>query len=182
MSDIFVSVQAGDVSNACYRSEQERYLDYLLKTVWKVRLGDTTGILIQEAQPAVEDNDKIWYKRASDGGLEWPALPFAWNINYSQWLATHPIPPGDNGLRIWIGAAVDIDDYDGGETAGISPSTGPMWEIVTDFNDRIPAGVGTNVAAVNTDYDIFPAAASGGPVQARGVYLIQRTARIYYRR
>jgi len=186
MSQIFVIPQLGFVgANPCYPNEQARYLDFMTKTQWVIPLGVQVGIIIADSQPAVEDNDKLWYKLDSaTGGLAVP-VPFVYSTVYGQWVARNPREAVTGERMVWVGSEADLWSHDGGDGTdpgafAPTPTTGAMWEADADFADRVPAGVGANIATVSTDYDLLPAAASGGDAQLRGVYIAKRTARIFY--
>ena len=82
--------------------------------------------------------------------------------------------------QIWIGTLTSLETYDGGESGTISQSTGAFWENDALFSDKWPLGVGVTALLPATDYTVFDVGTPAGP-QARGVYVIKRTARIYRR-
>lgn len=57
------------------------------------------------------------------------------------WLSLHPLVSGLT--MIWTTALPTMSTFDGGDANPISPISGPMWEVVTTANARIPIGVGT---------------------------------------
>lgn len=59
------------------------------------------------------------------------------------WLAKHPIPTGFTILAPAGTTSADVDTLDGGEAGAVTPFTGPMWEIDTDFAAMFPIGTGT---------------------------------------
>ena len=83
MSDIIITPELANLGSPCYRSEQERYNDFMLRTVWKQRLGDMAGVLVQETTPSVDDQDKLWVKLGSDGGAIYTS-PLIWSTDYAQ--------------------------------------------------------------------------------------------------
>lgn len=180
MSDIIVSPSLGNVGeNPCYQNEQERYVDYMSKTVWAIPLGQLSGVWVSDIAPA--DDTNVWIKiNPSTGGMLIP-VPLIYSTGYGQWIGLHPKEAASDERSLWVGSLANLDLHDQGEVGAITDTTGPFWEVDANYADRVPAGVGPNIAAVATDYDIFANAVSGGPVQARGTYIIKRTARIFYR-
>lgn len=182
MSDIILVPNLGYVgANPCYNTEQDRYVDYMSKTVWTLPLGELSGVYVSDTPPA--DNSYVWFQiDPTTKGQVYPT-PFLYSTHYGQWIALYPVPALDNERRLWVGTPVELETYDGGAAGAVTDTTGPFWEIDTDFEDRIPGGVkaaGT-IAAVSTDYDANEAqTAAPNTVQVRGTYIIKRTARVYY--
>src|SRR5512139_1932713 len=97
--------------------------------------------------PAPEDQDKPWIKTDVSGNLEGV---YTYN---GVWVRPHPVPYASNYVAMWKGSEADLWAFDGGD--GTDPSTNPptdtsgaMWVRDTDFDFRIPLGVGTS----DTDY------------------------------
>lgn len=57
------------------------------------------------------------------------------------WLAQHPCVPGFT--MIWTTTLPNFTTFDGGDANALSPISGPMWEVVTDFAAKFPIGAGT---------------------------------------
>lgn len=183
MSDIIITPNLGNVGEIpCYPNEQARYVDFMSKTVWKIPLGLLTGVWVSDVAPA--DDTLIWYRlNASTNSMDLPT-PFIYSTFYGQWVALHPVPASGKQRSLWVGTPAELEVYDGGEVAAVSPTTGPFWEVDTDYEDRVPGGVkaaGT-IAAVATDYDVNEAQTSApNTVEVRGTYIIKRTARMFHR-
>lgn len=85
--------------------------------------------------PAPADQDKPWIRTESNGN---PAGLYV--FSGGSWIAKHPLPAG--AIIQWEGDISTINTFDGGETAAVSPTTGPMWEQVTELVGRFPVGAG----------------------------------------
>lgn len=182
MSETLVQAIIGDVGdNACYFKEQDRYRDYILKTVWKIETGITIGVITSEVEPSVEDRDKLWFKLGVDGGLDVP-VPLVYSATYARWVGRHPQQRGSGFAHmIWTGTTDQLKTFDGGSDAAVTPTTGPMWEVNAAFEDLFPVGVkaGGLIEAPLTSLEIFDDA-TPGPPSGVGVYFIRRTERIFY--
>jgi hypothetical protein len=96
--------------------------------------------------PAVADQDRPWLRLDAEGRPEG-----VYKFYNSQWVRPHLIPP-DSGFRdIWVGTPEELKTEDGGEDAAVGETTGPFWEIDTDFAARIPMGVGTTAGGQAID-------------------------------
>ena len=58
-----------------------------------------------------------------------------------------------NEVRIYKGTTTELETFDGGEAGAVGDWTGPMWEVDTDFQFKVPIGAGTN----SVTYDSNPA-------------------------
>jgi hypothetical protein len=90
--------------------------------------------------PAPADQDKPWIRTDASGyptGL--------WVYKGGFWLQKHPQVPGQ--VIMWEGDITTLDTFDGGESAVVSLTTGPMWERVTALNGRFPLGIGTQITS-----------------------------------
>jgi microcystin-dependent protein len=106
-----------------------------------------TGIIVSSSAPATTDQDKLWIK--TSGGN--PVRQFIWNGGRWRW--PHEIPNGDSRRWLFTGIESAIDTLDGGASGTASPAAGPFWERDTNYNDRIPIGVGASIATVvETNY------------------------------
>ena len=75
-----------------------------------------------------------------------------WIYDQGFWLRKNPVTAAYE-RRIYVGTTTDLLSYDGGDgTATATPTTGPMWEVDTEFEARFPVGVGaTSTAIVGED-------------------------------
>lgn len=125
-------------------------------------------------QPTVDNQDKPWIKTDASGNLI-GIFTFA----SGAWTRPHPIPAGPNGfVAMWAGDLADLDTFDGGTAGAVSATSGPFWTYLSDFDDKIPRGA-TATVPVNTNASQL-ASGSSATDQVRGIYFIQRTARVYY--
>lgn len=71
-----------------------------------------------------------------------------WIYDQSLWTRKNPVAAGGFDRRIFVGTTTDLLSYDGGDgTATATTTTGPMWEVDTEFEARFPVGVGAFVAS-----------------------------------
>jgi hypothetical protein len=70
-----------------------------------------------------------------------------WIFDQGFWLRKNPVTAAYE-RRIYVGTTTDLLSYDGGDgTATATSTTGPMWEVDTEFEARFPVGVGAFVAS-----------------------------------
>lgn len=86
--------------------------------------------------PAPADQDKPWIRTDAAGRID-----RVYNYSGGSWIARHPVAAG--AIIMWEGDITAVDTFDGGETAAVTATTGPMWERVTQLNAKFPIGVGT---------------------------------------
>lgn len=168
-----VQVQNAEFSAApCFASEQARLNAF--SALQYVELDDELfGLIVSPDQPSVEDQDKLWLQTDAFNN---PIQFFLFSSQYAAWLWPHPTPPSDPRLILYTGAAGDVDTLDGGDALAVTETTGPFWEIETEFTDRLPIGAGT--VPVNTNSQEFDDDTPNYP-EVRGVYFLSRTARKY---
>jgi hypothetical protein len=71
-----------------------------------------------------------------------------WIYDQGVWLYENPVAANGYDRRIFVGTTTDLLSYDGGDgTATATTTTGPMWEVDTEFEARFPVGVGAFVAS-----------------------------------
>lgn len=100
------------------------------------------GIIIQDDIPDAEDRDKLWIRTSS-------GKPVGLYIYSGGWCWPHACPAGGSERRLYVGTLESLKTYDGGVDEALSATTGPMWAEDTNFQFRIPMGVGTNGTAYN---------------------------------
>lgn len=129
----------------CFATDQERL-------TWFVENGFTafissayTGVIVQAAVPTADERGYVWYQVDGNNSYigEW-----IWSNATGGWVRPNPVGPNSSERRIWVGTTVDLETYDGGAAGVVSSSTGPMWEVDTDFAMRSPMGVGTFASGV----------------------------------
>ena len=143
---------------------------------------DLAQVVIGSNVPSVDQRDRIWFK-TSVTNLSICGI-FRWAPTYGLWVQNHwlfngCVPPTDK-REIYVGAAGNVDTYDGGEVAAVTDVTGPFWEIDTDFDDCWPIGVGATIATVGNTANVFDVSTPAVP-PAIGVYFLKPTGRIYER-
>jgi len=124
---------------ACFDSVSGLYNTFVNLTTAYVD-GDYSLFNFGDTEPSASDIDKPWIRTI--GGK--PDRIYVYIDG--GWLSKHPVPAivGDIGeRRMFVGAASDIDTYDGGSGGGVGTSSGPFWEKDTEFDARLPIGYGT---------------------------------------
>lgn len=179
MNDILIVPTLSDVGNSpCYPTEQARYIDFMTKTIWKLPMEQLTGLWVSDVAPA--DQSNLWLKL--DGTTGYPTRLYQYATGLGQWVCPYRIPALAKERMVWVGTPAELWAYDGGDgsdpASTVSISTGSFWEVDTNFADNVAGGVGTDVAAVDTSYDIV-ATGTGGP-EVRGVYYAKRTERNFH--
>jgi hypothetical protein len=180
MSDIIIVPNLGNVGlNPCYQTEQSRYLDFMTKTVWKLPLEQQTGVWVSDVAPT--DESQIWVKvNPSTGAIATPGGVY--RFVGGQWVGTNPVEPLTPYRALFAGTEQEVWSHDGGDgsdpaVSTPTPSTGAMWEVDTDFSDMVLGGVGLTIPRA-TNTALF--ATGTDTPSIRGIYVIKRTARLYY--
>lgn len=129
-----VPVNAGNLPQGfCPQSEQARINGYA--AVMTVALPAAGGSIIwSQTKPA--DTSQTWGQLDSLGR---PVRIYLFAAG--SWLSQHPQVPG--AIMLWNGTLPDFSVFDGGDTLGAGPTSGPMWAEVTDARARFPIHPGT---------------------------------------
>jgi hypothetical protein len=153
----------------CFSSEQDRFNTFA--AYLQAVLPGTYSTFVKSAStPSVDDQDKPWIKINADG-----SLVGVYTFSSGAWVRPYPIPAGPNGFRmLWADTLVALETYDGGSAGAVTATSGPFYEVDSDFTDRIPRGAGT--VAVNTNANEL-ASGSSATDSVRGIYIVKRTAR-----
>lgn len=117
-------------AGVCYSSEQERLSDFAANL--QAQLDGATFFNYGNTKPAVEFNGFPWL-RTTD---------MRWYYFSGDWLSPNP-ETSAFVRRLFVGSTVDLQTYDGGDTDPVGASSGPMWEVDTDFEGKSPMGPGT---------------------------------------
>jgi hypothetical protein len=123
--------------------------------------------------PDPADQDKPWFRLNGDLSPDGDYSFFNGVWAKAHWLQQDATA---NIITLYDGDATAIKTYDGGSDEAVTATSGPMWEIVAAWVDRIPKGAG--VLALNANSAVIASAAT---LEARGVNFIRRTARTHYR-
>lgn len=93
----------------------------------------------QDAEPDVEDRDKVWIRTVANA----PAFPLMWVFFNGAWIAKFPSAASSGIIVLYEGSAASVDTLDGGAAGAVTTDSGPFWEIVASMAGRVPIGVGT---------------------------------------
>lgn len=126
----------------CPSTYQQILEDFLTNTVATLP-GTYNTFVYGSSTPAVSDQDKVWVKVDASNNL---VGIYTYN---GAWVRPHEVPPSSSIRTMWVGTTVALETFDGGTAGAVTATTGPMWEVDTAFDFRIPMGVGTNA----TTYD-----------------------------
>lgn len=130
MATILLPMQIGTLPpGVCYPNDQAR-LNAFGQNLQAILSGGLAFYNFGDSTPAVEDQAYPWF-RTTDG---------RWYFYSSVWKS--PVNYDFNERRIWRGDTTELESYDGGSPGVVTSTTGPMWEVDTDFNGRSPMGVG----------------------------------------
>jgi hypothetical protein len=141
--------------------------------------GTITPWNIGSAEPSNQFRDRPWLVTDSvTGAPVFNGVGATWSPVYGKWVKTHPFQASSGFRMLWEDALANLESLDGGSPGTVTDTTGPFWEVDANWADKFPLGVGTEIAIVGTNADVFDDAAPGAP-QGRGIYFIKRTARIY---
>jgi len=84
--------------------------------------------------PAAEYNDYPWLRQA-DSRL--------YTYSGGSWRCLHEVPASGNERRLWVGTVAGLKTYDGGTDLSVTSTTGPFWEVDSDFDAKFLMGPGT---------------------------------------
>ena len=136
-----VILNKGEIpSNSCFTTVPELYDLFINSTSAEVA-GNYSLFNYGDTLPAPEDTDKPWVRTVSG---QPDRLYYYYN---GAWVSKHPVDyvSGTVGeRRIFVGAAADINTYDGGSgsLSEVTLTTGPFWEKDAEFNAKFPVGIG----------------------------------------
>ena len=98
-----------------------------------------------------EDEPSPNDRQTNDGTpIPWfkPSTGYWWSYQFGGWVRPNPEAASSDARRIFVGDTTALQTYDGGDTGMLGDASGPMWEVDTVFDDRIPIGVKAIIAAV----------------------------------
>lgn len=130
-------LQAVSLASNCWPADPQTLINEFTDKGAAVS-SDLQGVIIRSTKPAEIDQDKMWIK--VDGSTQ-PEGQFV--FGGGSWIWPHEVPAAGPERRLYVGTAASIDTYDGGSAGAVTDRTGPFWEIDTDFQARMPLGVGT---------------------------------------
>jgi len=131
----------GTLASDCYPASAQAFYNEMFQRGVAIQATTLTGVILQDAEPAITDRDKVWIR--TSGGA--PVFPPVW-LYYSGlglWLAKHPSPAGTAWAIPYTGTVASIATLDGGSAVAVTDLTGPFWEEVTSLRARFPIGAGT---------------------------------------
>ena len=129
----------GTLASNCWPADpQTLYNEMFAKGVAQVTGGAIVGVIASQTTPSASNRDKLWLKL---DGSDRPTRLYYYASG--AWLSPHPVPYSGNERRLYVGSAASLITYDEGTNTAVSATSGPFWEIDTDFEARSPIGVGT---------------------------------------
>lgn len=116
---------------------QDLYNEFILRTQFSLS-ADKAFYNFGPTAPTPENRQFPWLQTSSGYPVRW------WVFIGGSWVWPHAVPASSLEWRLWGGTTAALETYDGGESAAIavSPTTGPMWEVNSDFDGRSPMGAG----------------------------------------
>lgn len=126
----------------CFSTWQQALADF--SAVQSVQFpGNFTTYNFGVTSPSPADRDKPWRRTDTNGNPRGN-----WVFSQGVWLMEHPLynPKTDIVMRALMMLEVetaDIPALDGGEAGAVTDTSGPMWELVTEFAARMPIAAGT---------------------------------------
>lgn len=138
MADTPVTLIPGTLpSGYCFRGYQQLYNDFFTFATAFLP-GEFRAVNFSTSEPVAEERDRPWFRLNPDGS------PDRWYVYYNgQWVSPYEVPPSSDERRLWVGIAVDLETYDGGSAGAVTATTGPFWEVDTDFAGKVIVGPGT---------------------------------------
>lgn len=121
----------------CFRGYQQLLIDFVA-AITAFLAGQYRTYNYGNSEPVANDRDKPWRRLNVDGS------PDRWYDYFNgQWVSPYEVPPSSDERRLWVGIAVDLETYDGGSAGAVTATTGPFWEVDTDFAGKVIVGPGT---------------------------------------
>lgn len=99
----------------------------------QLNINALNNLLIQADEPGVDERSDAWLRLIGADLYMERIYVFA----NGSWVSPHPIPASSDYRSLWVGSTVDLQTFDGGEVGAVTATTGPMWEVDTDFAGRI---------------------------------------------
>lgn len=70
-----------------------------------------------------------------------------YNYNGANWLGLHRLAPSGPDRILYVGTGASVNTYDGGDTNTPSISSGPMWEVDTNYTSKVLRGAALGASA-----------------------------------
>jgi len=122
----------------CFTTPQQLALDITQRISGQLA-GDSTLWTKSSSTPSSANQDRPWYKLS--GTDQSPVGLYSyWQ---GQWVRLHPSPAGSSERRLWVGTTTELITHDGGTAGTVTATTGPMWEVDTNFDAKFLVGPGT---------------------------------------
>lgn len=158
-----VTLTAGSLAvGYCYPAAPQSLLNAFVAAMQASLPGTLNTFVFGSSTPGVDDQDKVWIKVDAAN-----AFVGIYTYAYGSWVTPHDIPASSSLRMIWVGTEADLWAHDGGD--GTNPSsvaptatTGAMWQRDTDFDFRVPIGIGTNATAYGGVYTTIGVGGTGG--------------------
>lgn len=143
-----VTLVPGTLPYSCWPDNPQTLNVDIVTRIVAVLSTTFAGIYISASAPPADQRDKIWFNSTNQRLYQW--------IN-GAWQRTYDIPASDPFYRMpFPGTTAQLTDYGLGAgmgSGGVGPSSGPLWEVDHDYDDRLLVGVGPTICAtVNTTY------------------------------
>lgn len=133
----------GTLDQDCYPASAQAFYDAMFARGHGIA-PDISGLLIQDAAPdPIYRGNKGWIP--TSGGV--PIYPgagvFIWHPVVGHWVARPYKPAADPRPEVYIGDLAALPTFDGGDVGAPGQASGPMWELWTAIDGRVPVGAGT---------------------------------------
>ena len=86
--------------------------------------------------PSADQRGYPWARLNVDGSFDRVYVYFN-----GSWVSPHSIPASSPVRYFYLDTLASITNYDGGSVGAITATTGPMWEVDTAMQGRMPIGV-----------------------------------------
>lgn len=96
------------------------------------------GVYVGDTTPPANQRNRIWFNTLTQRLYQY--------VN-GDWQRTYWPSASSKQEWFWNDTPGALETYDGGSAGAVGDSTGPLWEIVSEFEGRVPVGVGTLVGS-----------------------------------
>lgn len=143
-----------ELASNCWPGTPQSFVNEIFEKT-RGQLEDLEGVIISDSTPSASDQDRLWIKTDVNGI---PIGQFLYALGQWIWPLEGAVQRASE-LMMWEGTLASIITIDGGSAGAVTLTTGPFWEIHSEFVGRSPMAVGTiptsnpsKTLAVEEDY------------------------------
>jgi len=139
--NITIKLVAGQLPEGyCYPGDPQLFVNAIAKAITGVAPSGLQGLIISQTAPDPEDQDKGWIKLNPDLSPD-----LLYTFYNGLWVWRHPEQASSAKRIIFEGDATDVAalDLPAANFDPVTETTGPFWEIDSNYGGRFVIGAGT---------------------------------------